>query len=365
MSHGNPDRVEVVTSHAGLAALAPEWDILAQAVAPMLTHAWVLSCAATLYREDSLHVITVHQRGVLAGVAPLVARLHAGSKRLELLGGSYLGESSGLLYNSSEALNALVQAIVDARKPVMLARIPAQSAAIVKLRSATPRRKLVAVRRAADTIAVPIASGWDEYLARLSSRRRYDLKRARRRAEQAGEVTFRILSPEPTEVDGMFAEFVRVEAAGWKDRNGSSLRQRHVLREFFQQYARLASRSGILRISFLDLEGRPIAAQLSVERARRLWVLKIGYDETWSRCSPGMQLLAETMRYAFERQLEAYEFLGQDEHWLRGWEGRHSEFRTIACYPVTVTGMWVLATDATAWLAGRVKAIARRLSGSR
>jgi CelD/BcsL family acetyltransferase involved in cellulose biosynthesis len=366
MSHSNRDGVEVVTSLAGLAALAPGWDMLAESVAlPMLTHAWVLSCAANLYREDALHVIAVRQQGVLAGVAPLVATFRRGIRRLELLGGRYLGEPSGLLYNSSEALDVLVRAIVDARRPFMLARIPAQSPAIAQLRSATRRRNLMAVRPAADTIAVPIASGWDEYLARLASRRRYDLKRARRRADQAGKIMFRIHSPDPEEVDGLFAEFVRIEAMGWKDRNGSSLRQRQVLRGFFQQYARLASRSGNLRFSFLELEGRPIAAQLSVEHAKRFWVLKIGYDEAWSRCSPGMQLLAETMRYAFEHQLEAYEFLGHYEDWLHGWQGEHSEFRTIACYPATLSGMWGLATDTTAWLGGRLMALPRRLSSSR
>lgn len=366
MTHSNRDGVEVVSSHAGLEALAPGWDRLAESAAlPMLTHAWVLSCAATLYRDDALHVVTVRRQGVLAGVAPLVARIHGGIRRLELLGGSYLGEPSGLLYDSSEALETLAQAMVEARMPVLLARIPAQSPAIAKLRSASRRRNLMAVRSGADTIAVPIVSGWDEYLAQLPSRRRYDLKRARRRAEQAGKVTFRVLNPEPSEVDGLFAEFVRIEATGWKDRKGSSLSQRHVLREFFLQYARLASRLGILRFSFLDLDDRPIAAQLSVEQAKRLWVLKIGYDEAWSRCSPGLQLLHETLRHAFERRLEAYEFLGNAEDWLSGWQGQRSEFRTVACYPATLTGMWVLATDATAWFGGRVMALARRFGVSR
>jgi len=222
----------------------------------------------------------------------------------------------------------------------------------------------MAARPVADTIAVPIASGWDEYIARLSSRRRYDLRRARRRADQAGKVAVRIHSPEPAEVEGMFAEFVRIEATGWKDRNGSSLRRRHILREFFLHYSLLASRSGILRFSFLDVDGRPIAAQLSVEYAKRLWVLKIGYDEGWSRCSPGLQLLAETMRYAFERKLDAYEFLGSDEAWLRGWITERREFRTLACYPATLSGMWGLVADSIGWLGGRVASLSRRRGAS-
>jgi hypothetical protein len=76
-----------------------------------------------------------------------------------------------------------------------------------------------------------------------------------------------------------------------------------------------------------------VAAQLSVEYADRLWVLKIGYDERWSRCSPGWQLLAETMRDAFDRRLRSYEFLGSDEPWLHGWKTQSRELDTVAWLP--------------------------------
>jgi CelD/BcsL family acetyltransferase involved in cellulose biosynthesis len=150
----------------------------------------------------------------------------------------------------------------------------------------------------------------------------------------------------------MFSELVRIEAAGWKYRNGSSLQQRDSLRRFFLRYALLASEAGVLRFSFLDVGGKPIAAQLSIECADRLWVLKIGYDEAWSRCSPGWQLLAETMRYAFERKLKSYEFLGSDEPWLHGWITEARDLGTLACYPATLLGLYGLAADTF----GRVRA---------
>jgi CelD/BcsL family acetyltransferase involved in cellulose biosynthesis len=361
MSQSHRDGVDVVTSLAGVEALASEWDILAESIGlPMLSHAWVLACASTLYREDELQVITVRVRGALAGVAPLVARDRAGVKRLELIGSSYLGEPSGLLHDSDEALHELVPAILNASRPVVLSRIPEHSPVIARWRSVARGRGLVAAGPVAGTVGVPIESGWEAYLARLSSRRRYDLRRARRRAGEAGKVVVRIHSPRPEQVEGMFAELVRIEAAGWKDRSGSSLRQRHHLRQFFRHYAALASRSGILRFSFLDVDGKAIAAQLSVEYAKRLWVLKIGYDEAWSRCSPGLQLLAETMRYAFEQKLDSYEFLGSDESWLHGWETERSDLSSLAWYPATLSGAWALATDSIGRLGARLVSIARR-----
>ena len=100
----------------------------------------------------------------------------------------------------------------------------------------------------------------------------------------------------------MFDELVRVESSGWKAHNGSSLTQRHKLRRFFLNYTTRASQSGLVRFAFLDVNGTSIAAQLMVEYLDRLWVLKIGYDEAWSRCSPGWLLMAEGQLFAIGRQ---------------------------------------------------------------
>jgi len=356
--------IAVVRSCSALEALAPEWDTLAKSIAlPMLSHAWVLSCAETLYQQDELYIITVLVGGVLAAVAPLVAVDHAGAKRLELIGGSHLYEPSGLLYSTGEALDALVRAIVSVRKPIVLSRIPSQSPIISRFRSLAGVRGLVVVGPVAGTIAVPISSGWAEYLAGLPSRRRYDLRRAKHRAEEAGKIAVRIHSPRPEEVDELFAELVRIESAGWKARNGSSLSQRHGLRRFFSHYATRASRSGILRIGFLDVDGHAVAAQLSVEYADRLWVLKIGYDEAWRRCSPGWQLLAETMRYAFDRKLKSYEFLGSDEAWLHGWRTEGTGLSTLACYPSSVSGAYGLAADTAQRVLAKAASWSRRARG--
>jgi CelD/BcsL family acetyltransferase involved in cellulose biosynthesis len=345
--------IGIITSRRMLEALAPEWDRLAEAMElPMLGHSWISAGARTLYTEDQLRIITVSRRGALAGAAPLAVRDHAGLTRLELIGASTLYEPSGLVYETDDALDALLGAMLSERKPVMLSRIPSSAPIASRWRAIAGARGLVVAGRVAGTLAVPIESGWTAYLSRLSARRRYDLRRARRHAEELGRVRVRIHSPGPHEVDGMFDDFVTIEAAGWKSRNGSSLSRRPGLRAFFREYARLASIAGTLRISFLDVGQTPVAAQISVECARRLWVLKIGYDEAWSRCSPGWQLLADTMRYAFDRKLKSYEFLGSDEPWLHGWEAEARELDTVAWYPASVFGLYGLAADT----AGRVRA---------
>jgi CelD/BcsL family acetyltransferase involved in cellulose biosynthesis len=353
-------QIEIVRSHHALDALAPAWDRAARdRQLPMLSHAWILACARTLHAGDALRVITVSRDGALAAAAPLVACTRGGAERLELMGAASLYEPSDLIYDSDGSLQALLQAMLSAKRPVVLSRIPAQSP-ILGLLSANPARGVLWSKPVAGTLAVRTDSNWRDYLARLSSQRRYDLRRARRRAEEAGRVEIRMHRPRPEEVEPMLAAFVRVEAAGWKGRNGSSLSHRHGLRAFFLEYGRLAAAAGELRFSFLDVDGTPVAGQLSVEYADRLWVLKIGYDEAWSRCSPGRLLLAETLQDAIERRLESYEFLGTDEPWLHGWDAEARALSTVACYPPTVRGMYGLAADVAARVRARAASLAKR-----
>jgi CelD/BcsL family acetyltransferase involved in cellulose biosynthesis len=133
MSRDDPEGTAIIRSRGELEALAPQWNALADSTRlPMLSHAWVLSCAESLYTEDELHIITVRAGGILVG-APLVTTGSAGITRLELIGDSYLYEPSGLLYDTDRTLDLLARAIVNTRRPVVLARIPTQSPITARL----------------------------------------------------------------------------------------------------------------------------------------------------------------------------------------------------------------------------------------
>jgi len=346
--------VEILSTLTAFEAVAPEWAVLAAGSdLPMLSHTWILACALTLCAGHGLRVVTVRQRGVLVAAAPL-AQTAAGASRLELVGAATLYEPSGVLYQSDEALGLLLRAMLSLRQPLVLSRIPFTPQVRAMFSAAAHRRALLMLSPVSSTLAVPIDSSWQEYLATLSGHRRYDLRRAWRRAEEGGKVNVRVLSPHPDKVEGLVREFARIEASGWKARNGSSLQQRPQLRAFFEQYGKLAAAAGSLRLSFLDVGDKAIAAQISVEYADRFWVLKTGYDEAWSRCSPGWLLIAETMRMAFEQRLRSYEFLGSDELWLHGWRTVSRDFRTVACYPASIDGVYGLAADSLARLRARL-----------
>lgn len=177
--------------------------------------------------------------------------------------------------------------------------------------------------------------------------RRSDLRRARRRAEALGEVSVDLLSPRPDQVEGLLEEAYSVESAGWKGRSGTALAVDQPLGGFFRRWAHRAASAGQLRMSFLRIGSRPVAMQIAAEVNKRLWLLKIGYDETVRKASPGTLLMLSVVAAAADGGLASIEFLGTAEAWTAVWATGSRECVRIAGYPVGVRVLPAFAKDSS------------------
>ncbi len=338
---------EVLTRVDGLHAVASDWERLAaQFGSPLLTAEWFVACAETLCAESDLRVVVVRSRGVVCAVAPLVVVRRDGMEWLEVLGVATLYEPAGFLYDGVESLHCLLSRVISFQLPVALVRLPAESALEAALRELARYKGVLLARRTASSAYVNINGGWEDYFQTISGARRKKYRYQRKFTERFGAVTVRIERPcSPDDLHSRLAEVFRIEGAGWKDRAGTSLLLNARVRQFIVRYSERACERGELRICFLEVEGVPIATLLAVEYARRFWVLKMGYDEQWAQCSPGIQLTMETIQYAFEQGLEGYEFLGSEESWQMTWPHNSRAFLSLVLYPLSIRGFLALIGD--------------------
>ncbi len=329
--------VEIVRELSDLKVLAAAWNELAEPLrTPLLRSEWFAACAEAFCPPRRLAVAVASSQGKPIAIAPLESLSQGGIETLQLLGSSFLSEPSGLIYQHEDALEELLDAILTLRMPVLFSRLRTSTPELQVLRRMCQGRALVAFRNTAGSPWIPIAATWPDFEASISSRRRASLRRAWRRAEAAGKVELEIASPEPENLGPYLDEIFRVEASGWKGRRGTAILSNEPLRRFFDLYSHAAAALRMLRLSFLRINGRAAAAQLAVEYANRFWVLKIGYDEAWASCSPGILLMHETIRYAFERGLQAFEFLGADQSWMHIWAPSTHSYVTSRIYPFSV-----------------------------
>jgi CelD/BcsL family acetyltransferase involved in cellulose biosynthesis len=128
---------------------------------------------------------------------------------------------------------------------------------------------------------------------------------------------------------------------------------------FFADYLRRAAERGTLRLWYLHVGTRLAAAQVSLEAHGVVWVLKIAYDETLGRLSPGLQLTSAMLEDAVRLRLTACEFIGSADDWKQRWRGELRSLRLVLIYPRSLRGAAALAVDAVAHAA---RALRERLA---
>jgi CelD/BcsL family acetyltransferase involved in cellulose biosynthesis len=337
--------MKIVKSVSAMASMEKEWNVLADRFRkPFLSHEWFLSCAKTFHKNDELHVIVVESGGETAGIAPLVSVRQRGFRRLEALGVFHIFEPGGFLYADEKALEELVSAVVSSKRFARLGRIQEGSAEHSLVTGGAMNRAWALHSRAKGTPWIQIDKDWGAYCSGLSSKRRYDLRRATKRAEGEGALSIEILSPGLDTYERYVNLFVEVEANSWKGESGTAAKYDGAMREFLFDYCASMAGKNCLRIGLLTINDLPVSAVLAVERYNRLWIHKIGYDRNFAHCSPGVLLTHETVRYAFDRRLEGYEFLGTDEAWIGMWTDRKHEYEDVRICPKTLAGYayWAL-----------------------
>lgn len=358
-------------SVGGLSRWKHQWNALADAQAlPMLRYEWFAAAERHLASPGSVRILHVlDSDGNLAAALPL-ERTAAGHGRscYQVLGQARLYEPTGLLCRDNAACHALVRSAAALGRPVVLSRLwpgmpPGPGRDRADAAPLTGGRLLghaVELRRtAAPSQYLRLEDGYDAYASRLSSRHRYDIRRAYRRAAEAGGLSVEFAMPGPDRLHRMLNTAFDVEARGWKGAQGSNVKANADLQGFFYQFFDSHTAEGAVLIALLRIRGAPAAAQVCLVAHDRIWILKIGYDEAFERMSPGLILMNEVIKHAHEQGVQGIEFLGSAEPWLRAWHPLLRTYGLMALYPYTPRSLACLGHDVILSLLRRTRRVRR------
>ncbi len=334
-------KTRVLKNMDELDSVAQEWRKMlpAKGVTPTQEHIWYLSCAETLLGQSKLAVIAVEDNTGLLALAPLMMT-SAFPHGYEQLGVGALYEPSNLLYMDESALDVLLGALLQTRQPLILGRTYADSRIFAAIQRAFAGKGIVITRNCSGLPYIKLDGSDSDIDTLLSGSLRSDLRRARRKADATGRVSFKVYTPASArEFLALFEDALKIEATGWKGRCGSDLVTDTTRQAFFRHYGIRAAEKGTLRLAFMFIDSEPVAMQFAVQTGGSFWLLKIGYNEAFSKCSPGMLLMLETLRFAAQQGLSSYEFLGCSEHWTRRWTRLERPSIRIEAYPFTARGV--------------------------
>ena len=125
----------------------------------------------------------------------------------------------------------------------------------------------------------------------FSAHRRRELRRSGRRLADLGALLFTATS-DASAVTAALDDFFALEAGGWKGQAGTAAAHHDDAQSFIKNALAALAEEGKVAINRLLLDGRAIAATITLRSGDGAWYWKTAYDETFARHAPGTLLSA-------------------------------------------------------------------------
>ena len=168
---------------------------------------------------------------------------------------------------------------------------------------------------------IPLCKSFDELMQPISTKFKANLRRRRKRLEEQGVVSCRRVTG-GHELEAVMVAGFTLEQEGWKGAAGTAIAQDPRTRGFYTDLAHATAPLGYLALYALYLNERMVAFQYGLEYQGVYSLLKVGYDESLSACSPGQLLVEEVLKDNVRRGLREFDFLGPSMAWKRDWTDR-------------------------------------------
>jgi CelD/BcsL family acetyltransferase involved in cellulose biosynthesis len=331
--------IRIVNNVNDLQSLTEQWNELADLQQNvLLRYEWIVTAARCFFPNDEIRFFVYSEEGRVNAIAPLVKIGRGHKAKLFLIGFPYLYEPADFLYRDQGSLKTLMRAIAQQNIPVVFHRIPANSPIFgFDFWGATSGRLSRArITHQSSTQFLDITTNWNEFYSALTSKNRNDLRRAKRKAELVGDVSFEVSHVDQESNVEFFKEFLALEQKSWKQKARTAISSTQGLNTFFGTFTSLGSASEGLYYAHMRIGEQEIAAQLFRIRYDKLWILKIAHDEEYKFCSPGTLLMEEVIRFAFEQGFKGVEFLGFSERWLKKWTSGLRMQVDFSYYPLSL-----------------------------
>jgi CelD/BcsL family acetyltransferase involved in cellulose biosynthesis len=189
-----------------------------------------------------------------------------------------------------------------------------------------------------ETVVIDCDRGFDQYIKDLDRKDMKNIKRQDRRIKENGIVSL-VEMKNPQEIEKGLQYFYDIEDSGWKGAEGTSLK-RSYYGDYFKELAIDLSKENRFRLYFLRFNDRYIAGIYGIIDHGTLYIVKTGYDDTYSQYSPSIVLYYLLFERLFnEKSIQKIDFYGPAKYYEKNF-GKKTRKR----YKVTICNRKIFST---------------------
>lgn len=291
-----------------LAAYGKDWDSLVdwnRAGATELSYPWVTNTWRYLRRGCELKVLLATEKGRLVGVAPLMVEGDR-FKTIRFIAAENSNHADFVAAPDAERFPSAALGYLLDRKyewdRIVLDYIPESSGTLTALRDLYP--KSIHPDASSACPYVLTAEGWEEF---VRNSRKSLIRTPKSKLRKLGDLKFYHCATYDEVSDGLDS-LVRHHRARYANTATPSRFEKPEERDFLKAISPLLWEKGLLDLSILALDGRPIALFYALVSSKRYLLYLTAFDGELAAFSPGTLLQYDFFRSAFENGFSEIDF---------------------------------------------------------
>ena len=267
---------------------------------------WLKAWWDNFGRNSALYLLSIRHEGRIIGIAPLqrsddTVRLLGDENVCDNLDFIVAREKSAEFYRI--LLNYLKQ---DGVKRIELAQVRQDSSVMAQLLPVAEKAGCrISYEKNDMSFELALPGSWDDYLTLLSGKERHEIRRKLRRLNEAGQMSYRMVEDASSVKKEMnaFLELFR----SYRSDKTEFMNDRMV--SFFKELAEALKEARILKLFFLELDKKPIAATMCFDYHSTMYLYNNGYDKRFGSLSVGLLSKVLSIKESIQSGQKTYDFL--------------------------------------------------------
>jgi CelD/BcsL family acetyltransferase involved in cellulose biosynthesis len=267
---------------------------------------WLKTWWDNFGRRAALYLLSIRHEGRTIGIAPIQKR----DDTVHLIGDENVCDNLDFIVAPEKSaefyrilLNYLKQ---DGVRRLELEPVRQDSSVMAQLLPVAEKTGCRISYEGQDkSFELALPGSWDDYLTILSGKERHEIRRKLRRLHEAGRINYRLVD-DAFSVNKEMETFLELFRSNRSDK-AEFMNDQMV--SFFRGLAEALNEVGILKLFFLDLDKRPVAATMCFNYHSTMYLYNNGYDKRFDSLSVGFLSKVLSIKESIQSGKKTYDFL--------------------------------------------------------